>query len=334
MRALEWLRDRQKLEVKPVYVIHGDDQYLRRESTAGLVRAVLGDRADDMGVRRFEGSAATLADVLDELQTLPFFSKRRVVLVDDADPLVTRYRRELEDHLGAPGGTGVLVLLVKSWPSNTKLAKLVEDVGLAIDCKSPAERELIPWLLQFASRLHSQLDQDAAKLLLEMVGPEAGLLAAEVEKLSVYVGRTGQIRRADVTRIVEAGRIETVWKVLDAATTGHAAAAVADLDILLAAGEYPVKLLAALTSSLLKLHHAGRLRAARLPLDEACRIAGIREFAVEKTRLQHAHLGPSRVDQLPAMLLKADLDLKGGSPLEPRVVLEELLIQLALPRKD
>ena len=134
--------------------------------------------------------------------------------------------------------------------------------------------------------------------------------------------------------MVEAGRIETVWKVLDAATTGHAAEAIGDLDHLLAAGEYPVRVLAALTTSLLKTHHAGRLRAFRLNLDEACRIAGIRDFAVDKTRRQHAHLGPSRVDRLPAVLLKADLDLKGGSLLDPRVVLEELLTWLALPRTD
>jgi DNA polymerase-3 subunit delta len=272
--------------------------------------------------------------VLDEVRTLPFFSRRRIVLVDDADGFVTKNRKELEAHVGRIEGTGVLVLLVKSWPSNTKLAKLVEDVGLALDCKSPSERELIPWLLQFATRLHCQLDHDAARLLLEMVGPEVGLLASEVEKLAVYVGTAAHIKRADVTRMVEAGRIETVWKVLDAATTGHPAEAVADLDILLAAGEHPIKVLAALTFSLLKIHHAGRLRAARLPLDEACRTAGIRDFAIEKTRLQHAHLGPARVDELPAMLLKADLDLKGGSPLDPRVVLEELLIRLALPRSD
>ena len=83
--------------------------------------------------------------------------------------------------------------------------------------------------------------------------------------------------------MVEAGRIETVWKVLDAATTGHAAEAIGDLDQLLASGEFPVRVLAALTTSLLKIHHAGRLRAFRMSLDEACRIAGIREFAVGNT---------------------------------------------------
>ena len=160
----------------------------------------------------------------------------------------------------------------------------------------------------------------------------AGILAAEVEKLAVYAGEKGRIERSDIMKLVGAGRVETIWKTLDAATTGEAKTALEHLDTLLAAGEQPTPMVAAMSASLLKIHHAGRLRAARINLDEACRIAGIPAFAASKTGKQHAHLGPKRVDQLPAMLLKADLDLKGGSMLDPRSILEILLVQLTLPR--
>jgi DNA polymerase-3 subunit delta len=134
--------------------------------------------------------------------------------------------------------------------------------------------------------------------------------------------------------MVGGGRVETIWKTLDAATTGQARLALEHLDTLLSAGEQPTPLLAAISVSLLKTHHAGQLRGARLGLEEACRIAGVPPFAVDKTRKQHAHLGPHRVDQLPALLLKADLDLKGGSSLDPRTVLETLLVRLSRPRSD
>ncbi len=182
---------------------------------------------------------------MDELRTLPFFSKRRIVVVADADPFVTRYRKELEGYVQEPSGAGVLVLMVKSLPANTNLARLVAAAGLALDCSSPPEKDLVPWLVHHASTQDALLDTDAARLLIELVGPEVGLLAAEVEKLAVYVGDARRIRRADVSRMVEAGRIETVWKVLDAATMGHAAEAIADLDQLLASGEFPVRVLAA-----------------------------------------------------------------------------------------
>ena len=199
----------------------------------------------------------------------------------------------------------------------------------------PAQEELVSWLTQLARiRFDVQLAVDGARLLVELVGPEAGLLAAEVEKLAVYAGDAGRIERDDITKLVGGGRVETIWKTLDAATTGQGRLALEHLDNLLAAGEHPTPMLAAMSESLLKIHHAGRLRAARLDLDEACRIAGIPSFAVDKTRKQHAHLGPHRVDQLPAMLLKADLDLKGGSLLDPRAVMEILLVRLSLPRTD
>ena len=114
-------------------------------------RLALGEQADEMAVSRFEGKTTSLADVLDELRTLSFFARRRVVVVEEADPFVTKYRAELETYVQSPAKSGVLVLMVKSLPSNTKLAKLVDAGGLALDCGNPGEKDLVPWLTQLAS---------------------------------------------------------------------------------------------------------------------------------------------------------------------------------------
>ena len=338
MHAIDLLKDSAKLTLAPIYAVFGDDAFLRREVLREIRRVALGGEGDDdeLSVARYPGESATLADVLDELRTLPFFAKTRVVVVDNADPFVTAHRKELEAYAEQPASRGILILLVKLWPSNTKLAKLVEKVGLSIDCKGPNERLLTPWLVHLAkTRYKADLDPAAADLLRELVGGEVGLLAAEVEKLAVYVGPTAKIQRADVARMVGAGRIESVWKVLEAATTGRGDLALEHLDSLITSGEHPVGLLAAMSSSLLKVHHAGRLRRLRLDLHEACNASGITyPVAIELTRRQHAHLGPTRVDRLPALLLRADLDLKGGSQLPPRTVLERLVVELAGPRLD
>jgi DNA polymerase-3 subunit delta len=184
------------------------------------------------------------------------------------------------------------------------------------------------------TRFGVELPVDGARLVLELVGPEAGVLAAEVEKLAIYAGDSKHVERGDITKLVGGGRVETIWKALDAATTGEGRVALELLDNLLTAGEHPVGLLAAMSTSLLKIHYAGRLRAARLNIDEACRIAGISPKAVYQIRKQHAHLGPHRVDQLPGILLKADLDLKGGSLLDSRTILETLMVRLSQPRTD
>ena len=335
MDALVWVRDYEQQLIRPVYAVHGDDPYLIRESIQGIVKVVFPGEESEAAISRYPGLQTPLASVLDEVRTLPFFARRRLVIVEEADPFVSKYRKDLEAYVESPHDSGILVLQVKQWPATTNLAKLVEQLGLAISCSSPSDGALAAWLPQLAkTRFDAQLDPAASRLLVELVGPEAGVLASEVEKLAVYAGESKRIDRKDVARLVGAGRVETIWKTLDAATTGQGRIALEHLDSLLAAGEEPVLALAAMSASLLKVHHAGRLRAARLNLDEACRLAGIPPFAVDKTRRQHAHLGPSRVDQLPALLLRADLDLKGGSLLEPRVILERLLLRLAVPRVD
>jgi DNA polymerase-3 subunit delta len=337
VHAIELLREPGGVPVKPLYAVFGDDAFLRREVLREIRATVLPGEDDELSVARFAGAEASLADVLDELRTLPFFARTRVVIVDEADPFVTAHRKEMEAYAEHPAARGVLVLGVKTWPANTRLAKLVEKVGLAVDCKGPHDRQLLPWLVHIAKvRYHATLEPVAAELLVELVGSEVGLLVAEVEKLSVYVGSKGKIHREDVARLVGAGRIETVWKVLEAATTGRGDLALEHVDRLISAGEHPVGLLAAMSVSLLRVYHAGRLRGRRVELKEACAAAGIPTWpaAIEQTRLQHAHLGPARVDRLPQWLLQADLDMKGSSMLTPRAVLERLIVVLASPRQD
>lgn len=337
MNALDLLIAKSPPARSPLYALYGDDDYLKNEVLRAVVRAAIGEDDEELAVTKFPGDKAALADVLDEVRTLPFLSRSRVVVVTAADPFVTAHRRELEEYAEAPSSNGVLILEVKTWPGSTKLAKVVQKNGQAIECKSPAEREFAPWLVKFAKARHGvALAGDASALLLDLVGAETGLLVSELEKLATAVAAKGRIDADDVAKNVGAGRVEKIWTILEAATAGRAEAALENLDRLIDSGEHPVGLLAAMTANLRKLHHAGELRRARLDLTEACKQAGIPAYpgAIDKTAKQHGHLGPGRVSQLPRTLLKADLDLKGFSTLPPRVVLERLLVELARPRAD
>src|SRR5690349_13239982 len=98
MLAFEFLRDPSKPGPRPVYAVAGDDLYLRREALNAITLAVLGPEADDLSVARFSGESAELADVLDEVRTLPFLSRARLAIVENADPFVTAHRRDLETY--------------------------------------------------------------------------------------------------------------------------------------------------------------------------------------------------------------------------------------------
>jgi DNA polymerase-3 subunit delta len=335
VHAFEFLRLTAEKACRAAYALIGEEPFLREEVLRAVQRSHEAEVQGEVEIDHWDGGSASLADVLDAIREVPLFARRRLVVVDDADEFVSAHRRELEQAIEHPAPTGVLVLGLKSLPSTTRLARLISARGLIVDCKPPPPSAVASWLIARArDHLRVRLDADAAQTLVELVGPEVGLQAMELEKLAVSVGTRAQITRADVTRMVAGTHVETVWKVLDAATTGRTAEALSELDALMASGEHPVGLLAAMAASLRKVHRAGTLRLSRTDPAEACRTAGIPPFAVQSTLTQHTHLGPTRVRALPALLLRADLDLKGGSQLAPRTVLERLVVELARPRSD
>jgi DNA polymerase-3 subunit delta len=232
----------------------------------------------------------------------------------------------------------VLVLEVKSFPSNTRLAKALPPAA-QIECKAPPTYKGVDWYVNWcvgwAKAHHGKtLQPDAAGLLVELVGPQMGLLDQELEKLAVAVGKQPAITAADVDRLVGRSRAANVFKIMDRIGEGKPAEALAILGELFEEGEDPLAILGPLSSQLRKLAAVGRLVALGRSLGQALDEAGVPQWpeARRSVERQLKHLGRRRLDQLTDWLVEANLGLKGGNPLPPRLQIERLVVQLARPR--
>ena len=340
LHAIDYLAAPQKHPPRPVCVVFGDEPFLKREVLLRLREAVLGGGEGGFSFSEFDASA-TLGNVLDELETVAMFGGgRRLVLVSEADEFVTRYRSELERYLARPCSTGVLILDVKSWPANTRLYKQTLVEGLAIDSSVPAAAKLNRWLMAWAKQTHkAQLDGQAAELLLDLVGPEPGLLDQELAKLASAAGPDGTITADIVRQMVGSWRTRTTWEMLDAALDGDIPGALVQLDRLLLSGENPVALLGQISYSLRRFAAATQLvlqtEAAghRISPRDALVQTGTKTFLLQQAETQLRRLGRQRGDQLYQWLLETDLALKGDSAAPPRSTLERLLVRLAGPPK-
>jgi DNA polymerase-3 subunit delta len=331
MDGLTFLDRAGKARPQPLYVVHGDEDFLRRQVLRALRTIVVGPDADADGVAVsvHPGDKATYAAVFDELETLPFFSPRRLVVVENADPFVTRYRPNLEQAVGRLPDKGTLVLDVKTWPANTRLAKLVAPAATIV-CKAPPAYRIPPWCVEWAAARHGkQLSAQAASLLVDLVGTEMGVLDQELLKLAIYVLDKDRIDARDVDKLVGSSRAESTWKIFDAIAAGRPAEALALLDRLFDQGEEPLRILGAFTMQLRRLAQAARLHQQGTPLAAALEQAGVPPFGAKGAEQQLRHLGRRRADRLYDWLLEVDTGLKGGSPLPPRTLLERLVVRLA-----
>jgi DNA polymerase III subunit delta len=216
---------------KPVYVLYGDDEFLRDEHRRRIVGEVVGGADAELAVASFDADSP-LSDVLDDLRTLPLMTPCRLVIVRDADAFVTAHRQALEDYLDKPSPTGALLLIVSSWPSTTNLAKRVAKIGQAVACTAPAGN-LGQWIVQAAQKRGKQIDPQAAQLLEQYVGADLAALDAEVEKLSLYAGQRPAIVAEDVSVLTVATAGPADFALVNALTASDAKTALPVLDKML-----------------------------------------------------------------------------------------------------
>lgn len=318
---------------QPVFALAGDDDFLKRHTRERIVSSLLGDTDPAFAVSVYPGDKLDFSTVRNDLDTLPFLGPCRVVVVENADPFVTTHRAALEKYVTQPSSAGVLVLDVKTFPENTKLAKALPDAA-KINCKAPAMHKLAGWCVEWAKATHGKkLAPDAAELLVELVGPAMGQLDQELGKLAVAAGGRAGITAEDVDSLVGRSKAADVFRIMDAVGEGRAGEALSILEELFAEGEDPMALLGPLTWQLRQLALVGRLISEGQALGPAMGAAKVPPFRRQGFERQLRHLGMRRLGMLTDWLVEINLGLKGGNALPERVQVERLVVKLARPRE-
>lgn len=336
--GLGYLAHPQKHPVQPVCVVFGDDAYLKSEATATIRRQVLAGSDAEFGISEFNGDVVQWRDLRDALSSQSLFGAgRRLVVLEEADDFISDHRPEFEDYAAKPT-SNVLLLDVKSWLGNSKLAKSVAATGLAIDCNSPQERQIKAWLVERAKTVHNvRLDSAAADMLMQLLPSEIGILIQEVAKLALIAGENRVINGKLVMENVGNWRVRKIWDMVDAVADGRAADALSQLDRLITSGEKPHGLLAMMATTLRRFAAASQMyieaesRRQRMTLRDALKQAGIIPFKLEQAERQLRRIGQMRARQLTSWLLAADLAMKNynSSDERSRGEIERLIIRLS-----
>jgi DNA polymerase-3 subunit delta len=177
-------------DLKPAYLIHGDDHGAVAERRAGLRALVERQEGGGASIELLEGDAATPAGVADALAAMTLAMGRRVIIVEGAE----RWREaDIAKHLAgaladvAPETTLAIFAREEARAKvPAALHKLVDNAGGQIVAQMTVKPwELAKWAREQASRLGVSLDAAAAKALVAQVGERQQRLLRELEKLAL-----------------------------------------------------------------------------------------------------------------------------------------------------
>lgn len=312
-----------------IYVIAGAEQTLVNAKCSELLDELIEPERRATGLFDAEPNKVGIAEIFDELRTLPFLAGRRVVLVKNADKFISANRQLLENYFDNPCPTGVLVLTVKSWDGRTRLAKKLPGVGTLIAVEQPKGRQLLGHLVSYAKDAHDKLlGRQAAELVVDLAGNDLTRLYTEIDKLALFANGEKNITIKHVESLTGNNRLFNAFSVIDACMAGDAARAAHRLRNMFAedrSTEYTA--VGAFAYHFRKLWTAKRMLAAgdsvnsvadrlRMWYNKDAQFAQVR-------KLSFRQLG-DRLQELAAI----DYAIKRGRA-QPRVAMERLVLSMA-----
>lgn len=310
-----------------LFVLDGDDPERRAAHLAELQARAIG---------AWERLTLPLGDaerLLVRLATRSFFAARRALLVAFEEPAGAA----LDAVVGALKAGELdtettLVLSLGALDKRRNADKWLTDQATVLDCKALNGDKLRDWLKGAAQSSGVKWAPGALGALLAQVGESPSLLRGEIEKLALYVGKGETISADLVAQVASHPRGEpdefAVFQLVDAVGERRAAAALAVLDTLLAAGDEPVALLGMIARQF-RLIYA--LKAHRGPLQALAGEVGAREFQLRKIAPQARRWEWHDLEAVFVRLTELDRQLKSGA--DGRVQLQSLIAGLCAQRQ-
>ncbi|MDD5259723.1 MAG: DNA polymerase III subunit delta [bacterium] len=184
MKYQDLLQQISKKEFAPVYFFSGDEEFLKKEALQLLYQSLITEDQKDFNYALLYGKETSARDILDQAQSLPFLSDRRLVVVQEIEKLGDKDK--LQEYLGHPNPATCLVLVAGKMESRDRKHKLYSALKEFEVVFWPLfKSDLKKWVVQKFRSHQKTVDAAAVDFLIEAAGPELANLASEITKLVI-----------------------------------------------------------------------------------------------------------------------------------------------------
>ena len=298
--------------LKPAYLISGDDDP-KIDSWRARVRRRAEEENGPGALETFAAPGDPPEAVATALTTLTFATGDRYLLADGVEGWKAGDLDPLEKELAAiPEGT-VLVLIARGKPP-ARLVKAVEKAGGEHrEYASPKPWHMPKWAAERAREEGLNLDQEAAKALVAVVGTRQQRLAREIERLAILAHPRTQLSADEVGRLAAGESSQQVYDLADALVAGDVRATLALAERLTSgAGDPPSKLAFPIVRRLRDVHRAAELLDAGVPEAKVASALKMPPWAAKRTLAQAKKADREALARALCAFAELEIEVRGG----------------------
>ncbi len=315
-----------------VYLICGEQAYLRLQNRDRLRAALLGD-GDQMNVSVYTGMDVTAREIIDEAQTLPFFADRRVILLENS-VFFSKNASVESDALAAfipeiPESAS-LVFVEESPDKRKKLYKAIQKNGFVLNCEDVTPRMLGQWTAGLFKKAGLMIDGPTLDRFLNTVGEDMMNIVSESDKLIAYCMGRDHVTAEDIAAVCSPRLKDRIFEMIGAVSRRQKDKALAIYMDLISLRTPSQVILTLLQREFSRLVQVKELQEAGVSEAEIARSAGLSPWIIRKNYLPITRsLDARRLTRSLQQCLQADQDYKSGL-MDAGVAVEMTIIRLCI----
>lgn len=326
----ELAKEIERGDLRPVYLFTGDERYLLDRAVRALRDAALKGAVADFNEDAFLADEAGIDKVLGAARTMPMMADRRFVLVRQVerwDQGEAQALEKLAKYVETPSPSTCVALVATKLDARRKLSQMAKKQGFGVVCDTVPDEKLPAFVEARAKERGVTIRPDVSRFVATIAGPDLATLVDAVERLSLYVGKGGEVTEDAVADIVVKVRETSAFSLVDAVGRRDRKKALSLLHEVLDEREGP-KLLGLFAWSVRQLLKFKAATEAGEAPEDAAKSAGAPPFKARELAAQVRSIPRAELERWLVLLSEADLELKGGKR-TTRAVFETLVLDLS-----
>jgi DNA polymerase-3 subunit delta len=319
-----------KNEILPLYLFYGEENYLKKNVLIRFREKLLDSSSMDLNYRIFYGEKISIDEIINEVRTLPFMSKYKLIVLKEAEKISKKDEEKLINYFKKftlKNNFSVLIMIYKESIPNEELIKSAKRIGLVVNFSIPNKSKLISWIKFRFKKSNKKITPEALFYLQSIIGSEVSRLFNEIEKIDIYTKDKKIIEKEDIIIAIGGSQSVNIFNVLDSIGERNIQKAIYGLVELNNSNLNYLPIFAMIHRQIKLIFQAKLLIKNGVEFNQIKNEMKLPSFVMEKTIKQSKKYTIKELCQAYKLLNLADLELKSKQK-KPQIILEELVMNI------
>ena len=293
-----------------IYLISGDEPYLIKYYKDKLKNAIIPEK-ESLNYAYYDNVSDNIEKIKDFVNTMPFFSDRRLVIIEKAS--VFKKDTGLADFVPLIPDTSTVVICDEEIDKRSKLYKAIQKNGAVMELKKLNMQDLKVFIVSRIKKADKGITEKDCEYLIESIGDDLYTVVNEVDKCIAFAGDSKAVDRRTIDSVCSMQIENKIFEMVDAILQHKASIAYRLYGDLLSLHENSFGMMAVIRNNYNKLLIVKEMMDNGRPMGEIMSITRMADWQVRKNMQKIKNYSSERLVAAIKVIVDTEYSIKTGN---------------------